>query len=514
MSAFSTLYFRRLLKRLIKCRETIIAACRFPPENLVTTQVDRGTGIFHGPGSPRMLSEVAEHGVNTLSLVGAPAGGGDPECPFRRFPGRLARHQAADAPVQPSGRQIDPVVRTGHLVTELIGHVVLQQEFRLHTDYVGQRRERVVKPDFPEHHGQDVQQILVDPGGEGLRKLLSIPASRPALGLDVELELRLGAARPDGYPAVVEPERDEVTGFPVSLALVWPVTSVAAVVDPRHAHPGQLLRTAAAQSLHHIAYRLESAAAGDDQRPAEVAEAADLRVDPVKVVDQRLPGPRQVFVQPCQVQGGRHRVLVPEPGRVEVTVGLFRREREKLRIGQRPAPAFGLAVVGVDRMSYVLETYEQVTHHVLAAGPVRDRPHRERGDGGLIDRAAQLRPGWVEQQVVGHDGAYLIPGKMMPAPPVLYLGAQTVRVGVRSKDQAGAEGLRGLLGVPGRLWHLRIRDPHRNRAEGAVRAVRPSPLRAFPVRHVNGVPEFLETYLDGTLAATAQRREKDLAAVP
>src|SRR5215471_3492878 len=314
-------------------------------------QVDRGTGIFHGPGSPRVLSEVAEHGVNTLGLVGAPAGGGDPECPFRRFPGRLARHQAADAPVQPSGRQIDPVVRTGHLVTELIGHVVLQQEFRLHTDYVGQRRERVVKPDFPEHHGQDVQQILVDPGGEGLRKLLSIPASRPALGLDVELELRLGAARPDGYPAVVEPERDEVTGFPVSLALVWPVTSVAAVVDPRHAHPGQLLRTAAAQSLHHIAYRLESAAAGDDQRPAEVTEAADLRVYPVKVIDQRLPGPRQVFVQPCQVQGGRHRVLVPDPGRVEVTVGLFRREREKLGIGQRPVPAFGLLEVLLDRMS-------------------------------------------------------------------------------------------------------------------------------------------------------------------
>src|SRR5262245_1373404 len=142
---------------------------------------------------------------------------------------------------------------------------------------------------------------------------------------------------------------------------------------------------------------------------------------------------------------------------------------------------------------------------MLAAGALRDRPHRERGNRGLVDRAPQLRACRVEQQVVGQDGAYLIPGQVMPAPPVLYLGPQTVRIRVRGKDQAGAEGLRGLLGVPGRLWHLRIRDPHRNRAEGAVRDVRPGTIRALPVRHVNGVDEFLETYLVGPQAAACTR---------
>jgi len=85
-----------------------------------------------------MLSEVTEHGIDTLGLVGAPAVGGGPECPFRRLPGRLTGHQAAYAPVQPPGRQIDPVVRAGHLVTELIRHVLLQQELRLNGDDVGQ----------------------------------------------------------------------------------------------------------------------------------------------------------------------------------------------------------------------------------------------------------------------------------------------------------------------------------------------------------------------------------------
>src|SRR5215471_8783106 len=40
-------------ERLIKMQGTIIAACRFPPEKFGNHQVDRGTGIFHDPGSPR-----------------------------------------------------------------------------------------------------------------------------------------------------------------------------------------------------------------------------------------------------------------------------------------------------------------------------------------------------------------------------------------------------------------------------------------------------------------------------
>src|SRR6266568_2781074 len=142
-----------------------------------------------------------------------------------------------------------------------------------------------------------------------------------------------------------------------------------------------------------------------------------------------------------------------------------------------------ILLVLTNLMPNVFETYEQIVSYVLAPRLARNFADRESGHSCLVDRTTQLRACRVKQQVIRQNGGYLVPRQVPPRTVVVNPNAETVR--------------------------LRVGDPHRYRPERSVTAVRTGALWAFPIRHMDGIPQLFQPDVNGPAATAAERREQN-----